>query len=78
MRSGPVYHFCSMPLVIANRTNSTETIVMAEYSPNLPISVAKIYNFSWRGVGWAYSVSSKARILPMQDSSPTTSTTIFP
>lgn len=30
MRQGPVSHFCSIPLVMANRTNKTETITMAE------------------------------------------------
>ena len=44
MRSGPVCHLSfgsvAVPFTIANLINSTINIKMAEYNPNLPISVA--------------------------------------
>jgi len=64
--------------MIANRIKSTTTIVIAEYKPNLPISVASFSSFCCKGVGYGSSFSSRARILPMQEEEPTARTTIFP
>jgi len=56
----------------------TIMMMMAEYRPNLPISLASFSSFYWRGVGSGSSFSSSTLILPMQDCSPTTITIILP
>ena len=44
-RSFPVYHYLEIPFTMANRISKTRIIVIAEYNPNLPISVASFSNF---------------------------------
>jgi len=77
-KSVPVSHSLVIAFYIVNLISKTIMMTIAEYNPNLPISPAKIYSFYWSGVGWASSFSNKALILPIQDWSPTTKTTILP
>ena len=42
--------FPYVPFLIANLIISTKNMRIAEYKPNLPISSAIIYNFSYNGV----------------------------
>lgn len=55
-----------------------QNINKADINPNLPISVAILSNFSYKGVVYESSDLSKLAIFPKQLESPTTSTNIFP
>lgn len=77
-RSWELFHYLVDPFTMANLINSTTTINMAEYNPNLPISLATFYSFCWSGVYCSSSFSNRALILPRHDCAPTTRTIIFP
>lgn len=77
-KSLPVSQFLSLILIAPNRISKTIMMTIAEYSPNLPISLAIFYNFCWRGVSVSSSFSKRALILPKHDWGPTTRIIILP
>lgn len=77
-RSYFVSHGFTVNLTMAKRMERAITIRIAEVRANFPISLANCSNFCQRGVLVYSSCPSKALILPMHDSAPTTTITIFP
>jgi len=60
------------------RISRIKNINKADITPNLPISVAILSNFSYNGVVYESSDLSRLAIFPKQLESPTTNTNIFP
>jgi hypothetical protein len=77
-KSSLVFHGVIVILTIAKRIERTTTINTAPVSANFPISLASVYSFCSRGVLVYSSCRSRALILPMHDSAPTTTITILP
>ena len=71
----------SHPLIeysMMNRMNSTVTIVIALYNPNLPMSFAMASSFYYKGVDSLSWALSSCRIFPSLEFSPTTTVTNLP
>jgi len=58
--------------------NKTATIIIAETSPNLPMSSAMVSSFYYKGVVTSSPPLNRAWILPRADKGPTAITTILP
>jgi len=71
-------HLFSIPLSIANLTNNTKTIRIAETKPKYPISSAIVVSLFYKGVVSSTSAIKRVLIFPKAESSPTAIITTFP
>ncbi len=77
-KSSLVFQGVSVSLTTVNRIERTRTIRMAAVRANFPMSLANCSSFCSSGVLTYSSWLSKALILPIHESAPTTITIIFP